>query len=1051
MLRILTGPSYPVLETALIEEVRRIKSDAPLKPVALIFPSAHLVTGIRRRLAADGGLTLLNVHFLTFYQLALRLAEERRAAGDDASESSRPPDVVSDFFFEKLLAQVLSRGLPSLRRLARPDPAPGAAAALWATIRDLKDAAVEPAAALRALAEGHFPADEQGSLEALFTLQAAMLEGGRALGVGTADDLTAQLIGWTGRSSWLGRLEQAIYYGFYDLTQIQLSFFEAVTARVPATVYFPESPEPAFAFSRRFLERYLSKASVAIEAAPPAAGPPARPRAVSLMNAVGPEDELTAVCKEILDLVETRGYDFGEIGVVARSLTPYQALLRRLFDQHRIPLTTTAGRPVLQSPLTKTLLQLARLPSRNLDHRLVLDVVCSPFHRGAAPGGRPAARPEQWRWLVGELGIRQGEADWARLAQVQDAGTAGEGLAEQAALLHALVSRLIEDCRALPQRGGPAALTEAFLALAAEHLLLPDEAEVPADRPPGSAQEAMAAVREACELLRQLDRLGLGMSWEEWTAAFAEALERTASPVEAGPQGGVQVMEAMAARGLTFRALFLIGMNEKVFPRVVREDAFLRDRHRRVLAETLGYKIDDKLGGYDEEQLLFTLLCRSATERLCLSYQRADDSGRLLAPSPYLEQAGAGAAQALSRLAADRVGRAPFLPALLTPQEWALHQIGLGRDVSELLAATGREATLFCNAITALQAIEGEEAGTHDGLTGPLDQYWSHLTTRGIAPTPLEQYARCPFQYFAAQVLRLAPSRGETAVGPTPLILGDLCHASLRLAYGRLLAAGWPEQEGASREVARSAAEEVFAAYAEQCGAGYPLLWTMARDTIAALVAAVVEEDRRDCLDSGFRPAAFEVEAEGDLDQLGVADLKGIKVSGRLDRIDRRMDAPGWRIVDYKFKQGREMLPDDRNLVTAAVRGARLQPPLYALMRPRPGAWPGEGDPAEMAERPEQVELLFLAPAWEQTIVKSVFHLSEWQGAAAPQLTQTLARILGGIRAGHFVILPADLYCDSCDFSPACRRYHGPTERRSGRAVPARELRLLRKQKVDRA
>ena len=82
--------------------------------------------------------------------------------------------------------------------------------------------------------------------------------------------------------------------------------------------------------------------------------------------------------------------------------------------------------------------------------------------------------------------------------------------------------------------------------------------------------------------------------------------------------------------------LFLLGMNDRVFPRVVREDAFLRDRDRTVLAESLGFKIDEKITGFDEEALLFALLRHSARDRVYLVYQRADEKGRPLLPSSLL-------------------------------------------------------------------------------------------------------------------------------------------------------------------------------------------------------------------------------------------------------------------------------------------------------------------------------------------------------------------------------------------------------------------------------
>ena len=47
-------------------------------------------------------------------------------------------------------------------------------------------------------------------------------------------------------SSFLNGLQRLFYYGFYDLSQVQLSFFESVTHVVPTTLYFPLQDRPAF-------------------------------------------------------------------------------------------------------------------------------------------------------------------------------------------------------------------------------------------------------------------------------------------------------------------------------------------------------------------------------------------------------------------------------------------------------------------------------------------------------------------------------------------------------------------------------------------------------------------------------------------------------------------------------------------------------------------------------------------------------------------------------------------------------------------------------------
>ena len=78
------------------------------------------------------------------------------------------------------------------------------------------------------------------------------------------------------------------------------------------------------------------------------------------------------------------------------------------------------------------------------------------------------------------------------------------------------------------------------------------------------------------------------------------------------------MLDRHGGKGRGIPCTFVIGMNETVFPRAIQEDGFLRDRHRLILSETLGYKIDQKLQGYGEEALLFELLSASARERVYL-------------------------------------------------------------------------------------------------------------------------------------------------------------------------------------------------------------------------------------------------------------------------------------------------------------------------------------------------------------------------------------------------------------------------------------------------
>jgi ATP-dependent helicase/nuclease subunit B len=652
MLQIVTGPFHPHLQQALIREVRQFKTDNPLGSLAIIVPSSTLSHYLRRLLVLKAGLSLLNVHFLTFHQLALRLCE---AGGPVTGSGTAPVVPGSDLFFEELLRTIVRRNLTGLERFRQFGHSQGAWAALWATLRDLTEAMVDPETARRAVEEGLFGIEDAEPLRALFHLHAAAREACRALGVGTPEDVAAAALERVPDSAVLLRLDRLYYYGFYDLTQVQLALFEAIAASRPVTLFFPLTDQPEFGFARRFFERHLSPRTMAQYVARLPDPPTARGHGPAILrfSTVEAEDELATVCKQILLLVETHGYRFEEIGVVARTLAPYQAKLRPIFDRHRIPLQSLgdalpggAGLPLNQEPAAKALLQLASLPVTGLYRTPVMDVLTSPFCRWDRLGEKIEPRPDLWTLAVRQLGITRGLDEWQRLAAAAQDGLVLEAGAEmddgetepersrsiapsQLHLLWRLVSGLLEEIRALPASGSFGELTAAFLKVASGQLKVPGLSEAgQLDLPEPRLDAVGQSIRAVFTALAQFEQIGHAVSWEEWLRVFTRLVaEATVADCEQN-HGGVWVLDAMAARGLAFRALFLIGLNEKVFPRFIREDAFLRDRHRRVLDATLGYKIDEKLAGYDEERLLFTLLVQAAQERLFLLYQRADAAGR---------------------------------------------------------------------------------------------------------------------------------------------------------------------------------------------------------------------------------------------------------------------------------------------------------------------------------------------------------------------------------------------------------------------------------------
>jgi ATP-dependent helicase/nuclease subunit B len=388
------------------------------------------------------------------------------------------------------------------------------------------------------------------------------------------------------------------------------------------------------------------------------------------------------------------------------------------------------------------------------------------------------------------------------------------------------------------------------------------------------------------------------------------------------------------------------------------------------------------------------------------------------------------------RRMSERLAKRPIISRFLPPGDVAQWMALMGTNPADLLQLTGREALLFRKGAEAVANTEGDEPALtgFDGLTGPLDGHWAKIAERGLAPTPLERYARCPFRYFAADVLRLAPVRATSSEEPDARVLGTFCHTALRRCYEMLLPTGWPEKPVTDDTIdfcIETAIGEASLEIEREHRTGHFLLWERAKARISDVITAAVDDDARRYREAPFAPVAFEVTAEGVMTDIPVGGPTPLKIRGRIDRLDRHRESGMLRIIDYKLKLGRSIAVEDRQLVQSAVRGYRLQPPLYTRLHV-----PDHGTPA-------QAQLVFLAPSWPTPVWRSSFDADVWDKAAGETLRDTLRCLIEGIRDGRFFIIP-DAYCETCEFRVACRREHQPTWWRASRSVEARRLTALR-------
>ncbi len=1077
-MQIVLGPFHPHLEHALINEVISFKKANPLCPLLITVPSDALRRHLKLLLTRENQLSFINLQLLTFHQLSLRLIAE--------AEGAQVGTLYDDLFFEETLGQIIETRQPGTEAFQSIIQRTGGCPALWQTLRDLRDGLVDPAVALEALAEGTFAQRTSRRTADLLALLRTVLRFCAEKHLRDHSDIDRAATAHAQDSKLLKQFEQIFFYGFYDLTQIQLDLFHAV-ARYPTTLFFPllsmQPSHEAWSFAEDFYQRYVQGRSGAenvrnLPAEPEAGALPLTLRVFDqrsdrnygslppnwrcqIFDVFGMHDEVTTVAKEILRLVDDTNMEFHQIGVVARSLESYGPTIKEVFAQHQIPITGAIEEPLIQFPLTKAVILLLHLPARDYVRSDVIDLLSSPYFQLSAAAD---FRADLCDLASRELAICKGIEEWERLGCYSATGMSLHQISDdevprvtqipavQVSLLLNIVRDLSSDLGRLPAHASWSYYAKAWNELLGKYLGIASHSGADDAR----LNLVSNKIIETLDQIAALSAIQSDVSLSRFSETFQHWLERCTILSINKNTAGVAVSNATTARGISFRALFIVGMNEGVFPRTIREDAFLRDADREVLERDLGYKVSQKLAAFEEEKLIFTLLVSAARERLYCSFQRADDAGRALSPSWYLSELKRALASAcgeqlsehtIPRGITDKANIDPFdREELLVPEELAVRLSLTNKSAQSLIDAADLSSDLFKQGVETIKKIDlsTEKLDVFDGLIRSPTEHWQRLTERGLSPTRLELYARCPFQYFARQLLGLQRLQvPEGAIGPSPAEIGELGHLILKLTYQTLIESGYFSGKAQTISIdalLALAAETAFADYEAKNPIGYPLVWDTVRETLIGLLREVLSRDLQELALSGYLPVAVEADLNDRLPSDWPQPLKAVPVHGRIDRIDIDPLHDRIRVVDYKFKFSAQPSSEDNDLCRAALRGQRLQPPLYTVL----GQARSKGDHRRGAEVQVSASFYYIAARWsEGPLVIKTFTGEQLAGRIGEEIKQTISQLAVGIQSGQFYLQRGE-HCPYCEVAEICRKNHPPSLWRAENDPLTARLRQLR-------
>jgi len=743
--------------------------------------------------------------------------------------------------------------------------------------------------------------DELVSLHIAYRARLAEL---RTTDVGAARARAAALLG-DRLDAWDG--VPVLAYGFEDLTGVQLAALRALAARCEVTVSIPyETGRPAFDAVRPVVAALTAEPHDVLELAPgghaasplllrlerglfddreQVAYPEADPAdgSVVLLEACGVRGVCDQVAAEALAEIRA-GVPPEQIAVLARDVGHWSIALRSAFAAHGLDIAVDTRTALGATPAGQALLGLLRFAWFEGDRRELFRFLRSPF------SGVPRATVD---YAEGRLRGR------GALAHDDTRGVLDE----------LDYSRLLAAADRLSQPGDPLdQVTDMVRRMSAAAGGLSARVLGPSgDR----HVAALRAVLQAVERLADLQARGLATADR---ATVLAQLGRVSVQAQGETAGRVQALDIRRARTRRFDVVFLLGLEEGGLPGGPSDSPFVTAEDAAALALR-------RPEPAERDRHLFYVAVTRPWKRLYLSRQAADDEGRVLEPSPFLDDLRHALGVGGDELPRRRRG--------LGDLTWELADAPTDRERIRALAVELRTREPWALAVAETQgwsrkldrartAYRRRHALTNRAVLSALQ------ATERFSVTELEKFAECSSAWFVER--HLQPGEIDYVFGPKES--GSVAHTTLHRFYDRM-----PGELGIERltrdDLPRAVplmhsclAEALKSVRVPRSAAGKEAVRKLELDlegflrVESSFPSALVPRDYE--VRFGTKTSRTELQAGLRLD--------GYAVSGTIDRIDRDPSLSARGVVwDYKLGKGARS--------AAQIESERkLQLPLYILV-----------------------------------------------------------------------------------------------------------------------
>lgn len=643
-------------------------------------------------------------------------------------------------------------------------------------------------------------------------------------------------------------------------------------------------------------------------------------KTISLYSALNIFTEIESVARDIIRLVRDEGLRYRDIAVVTRDLCSYESLIQVIFDEYEIPYFLDRKMEIIKHPLVRLILAMLDI----FNHNWTYEAVFSYLKTGLT--GIKAQSIDLLENYVLACGIRGNiwvkNEPWTMDPDFLPDEKNKESLEQRLKIINEIryqvTAPLLEFRRQTKGRQKAADFCAALYDFLCS-INIPERIEEQIQHFKANGQLALAnEYSQVWNIVMEvLDQVVEVMGEDKSSLEkFSDIFEIAFAEYQVGfiPASLDQVLVGSVERSKSheIQALYILGVNDGVFPSAAFEEGILSDRERLELrANGLELAQDTRTQAFDEQYLVYQSLTTPA-KYLHLSWPIADQEGRSKRPSiiisrlrkifPKIAETSdiqeTGPDEELQKLAAKYPAFREMVGALRAKAD--------GKTISPLWESVYLWFQQQPNWQERCAGISS--AFAYKNIAEPVSK--EKITSLFGSPvyasvSRLERYNSCPFSFYIQYGLA---AKERKIYRLTPPDVGTFLHAVLE-RFSQLVA----DQNLSWRQLDRDwCAEQVTSIVDDMLekmqGSGfagnrrYRTLARRLQRVVTRTVWLIIEHFKH----SSFEPVGYEI-GFGDGAELPAIVLEldsgeQIKLTGRIDRIDalRTEEGTYLRIVDYK-------------------------------------------------------------------------------------------------------------------------------------------------------